>query len=66
MTSAELVFKEGFAPVLGPHRLAVLRDACRANDPQLQQGLTTSPPPMMCVQDWPCEGACLLGYADCL
>lgn len=29
----------------------------------MTQGSTTTPPPLACVQDWPCEGACLVGYA---
>ena len=62
MTITELTFKTGFAPVLGPHRLAVLRDACRADDPTLVQGQTTTPPPLMAVQDMDCEAACALGY----
>lgn len=62
MTSAELVFKNGFAPVLGAAKLAVLRDACRSDDRRLTQGSTTTPPPLLCVQDWPCEAACALGF----
>ena len=32
------------------------------DDPRLLQGATSSPPPLACVQDWPIEGACALGY----
>src|SRR5205814_4865596 len=42
--------------------LESLRDALRADDPRLTQGSTTTPPPLMCVQDWPVEAACALGF----
>jgi hypothetical protein len=29
----------------------------------LTQGSTTTPPPLMCVQDWPVEAADAIGYA---
>jgi hypothetical protein len=32
------------------------------DDPRLLQGATTTPPPLQCVQDWPVEAACVLGY----
>jgi hypothetical protein len=32
------------------------------DDPRLLQGATTSPPPLQCVEDWPVEAACGLGY----
>ncbi len=41
--------------------LEALRDALRGDDPRLTQGSTTTPPPLMCVQDWPVEAACCLG-----
>jgi hypothetical protein len=63
VTSAELVFKTGFAPTIGPKNLAVLRAALRADDPRVTQGSTTTPPPLMCVQDWPVEAACCIGFA---
>ena len=37
-------------------------DALTGDDPRLTQGSTTTPPPLMCVQDWPVEAACALGY----
>ena len=42
--------------------LEALRDALRGDDPRLTQGSTTTPPPLMCVQDWPVEAACALGF----
>jgi hypothetical protein len=57
------VWREGVAPVLSTNGLNALRVALTVDDPKLLQGATTSPPPMQCVLDWPCEGACLIGYA---
>lgn len=50
------------APMLPTRGLERLLLALRDDDPRLIQQATTSPPPLACVQDWPCEGACLLGY----
>jgi hypothetical protein len=57
------VFRRGVAPQLSLRGLFALRDALRRDDPRLTQGATTTPPPLGCVTDWPCEGACLIGYA---
>ena len=62
MESWRLVWREGFVPVLPTAGLESLRDALRGDDPRLTQGSTTTPPPLMCVQDWPVEAACALGY----
>jgi len=62
MESWRTVWREGFAPTLSRKCLEALRDALQADDPRLTQGCTTSPPPLMCVQDWPVEAACALGY----
>jgi hypothetical protein len=62
MESWRMVWREGFVPVLSTAGLAALRDALRGDDGRLTQGSTTTPPPLMCVQDWPVEGACALGY----
>jgi hypothetical protein len=37
--------------------LEFLRAALAADDPRLTQGSTTTPPPLICVQDWPVEAA---------
>ena len=55
------VWREGFVPVLPTAGLEALRDALRDDDPRLTQGSTTTPPPLMCVRDWPVEAACALG-----
>ncbi len=62
MESWRLVFRDGFVPVLSTAGLIAVRDALRTDDPRLMQGATTTPPPLMCVQDWPCEAACALGF----
>lgn len=55
------VWREGFAPLLSESALLALRDALTKDDKTLIQGATTTPPPLMCVQDWPVEAACALG-----
>jgi hypothetical protein len=62
MESWRAVWREGFAPNLSLHGLEALREALAIDDPRLIQGATTTPPPLMCVQDWPVEAACALGY----
>lgn len=57
-----LVWRTGFAPVLSDEVLRALAEAIRIDDPRLTQGSTTTPPPLMCVQDWPCEAGCALGF----
>src|SRR5688500_11075120 len=62
MEGSRTVWRLGFAPALSRKGLEALRDALAADDPRLTQGSTTTPPPLMCVQDWPVEAACALGY----
>ena len=62
MEAWKKVWREGFAPQLSVPALAELRQALQADDSRLLQGATTSPPPLQCVQDWPVEAACVLGY----
>ncbi len=61
MESWRLTWRDGFAPGLSVSDLTALKTALRDDDPRLHQGQTTTPPPLMCVQDWPCEGGCALG-----
>ena len=56
------VWREGLAPHLSTAGLEALRQALIQNDSRLLQGATTSPPPLQSLQDWPVEGACVLGY----
>ena len=62
MESWRKVWREGVAPLLSTNSLRVLRQGLTNDDPRLQQGATTTPPPLQCVQDWPVEGACALGF----
>jgi hypothetical protein len=56
------VWREGLAPLLSTAGLEALRKALVTDDARLLQGATTSPPPLQCVQDWPVEAACVIGY----
>lgn len=60
------VFREGFAPQLSIKCLEALRDALVNDDPRLIQGSTTTPPPLQCVQDWPVEAGCAIGYCGAI
>lgn len=62
MESWRKVWREGLAPGLSTRALEALRHALLIDDPRLLQGATTTPPPLQCVEDWPVEGACGLGY----
>jgi hypothetical protein len=62
MESWRKVWREGLAPQLSPAGLEALRRALLGDDARLIQGATTTPPPLQCVQDWPVEAACVLGY----
>ena len=57
-----LVWRDGFTPVLPTSGLIALRDALQTDDPRITQGSTTTPPPLLCVQDWLVEAACALGF----
>lgn len=62
MESWRLVWREGFVPCISTQALSRLYDALMSDDPRLTQGSTTTPPPLMCCQDWPVEAACALGF----
>jgi hypothetical protein len=51
------------APMLTTPQLLALREGLRSDDKALIQGATTTPPPLQCVLDWPCEAGCLFAYA---
>lgn len=51
------VWREGFAPSFSKEGLVGLAIALRDDDRRLMQGSTTTPPPLQCVEDWPCEAA---------
>ena len=50
------------APLLSTQALESLAGAIDRDCPVLIQVVATSPPPLACVADWPCQGACVLGY----
>lgn len=62
MKSWRKVWRKGIAPLLSNKALEALQRALTNNDPRLTQGMTTVPPPLQCVQDWPVEGACAVGF----
>jgi hypothetical protein len=62
MESWRKVWREGIVPLLDMDELVALRNGLLCDDPQLIQGSTCQPPPLQCVQEWDCEGACALGY----
>lgn len=62
MESWRTVWRQGFAPLISDSGLAELAKALETDNPALGQGFTTTPPPLMCVQDWPVEAACALGF----
>ncbi len=62
MQSWRKVWREGVAPLLSTPSLEALDRALKDDDSRLLQGSTTTPPPLQCVQDWPVEAACALGF----
>lgn len=62
MESWRKAWRKGFAPMFSDEMLMALKNGLETDDPGLIQGATTSPPPLMCVQDWPVEAACATGY----
>ncbi len=62
MESWRKVWRDGLAPLISTEGLEALRSALSNDDARLLQGATTTPPPLQCVQDWPVEAACALGY----
>jgi hypothetical protein len=62
MDSWRRVWREGVAPLVSTEGLEALRRGLASDDARLVQGATTTPPPLQCVQDWPVEAACALGF----
>jgi hypothetical protein len=62
MESWRKVWRDGVEPLVSTEGLVALKQALTSDDPRLLQGATTTPPPLMCVQDWPVEAACALGF----
>ena len=59
-------WRNGVDPCLTTDQLLILQKALVDDDPRLLQGATTTPPPLACVADWPCEGACALAYVGAM
>lgn len=55
------VFREGFAPILPTHGLEYVAELLRNDSPELIQGATTDPPPLMANKDWDARATCFLG-----
>lgn len=53
----QVVFREGFGPVIGRYGLAVLLEALRRNDSRIIQQATTDPPPLLVNSDCPVSRA---------
>lgn len=60
LESWRTALRDGFIPNMSTVHLLELRDMLRRNDPRLTQGSTCTPPPLMCVADWPVEACCLV------
>lgn len=58
----QTVWRDALAPLLSTDDLLALHAALTSDDARIIQGTTTSPPPLACVSDWPCEGACAIGF----
>lgn len=62
METWKKVWRKGVTPLLSTESLEALAKALEGDDQRLMQGATTTPPPLLCVADWPVESACALGY----
>src|SRR6266481_9001166 len=62
MESWRKVWRDGVSPLLSNTALEALRRGLVSDDARLIQGATTTPPPLQCVQEWPVEAACALGF----
>jgi hypothetical protein len=56
------VWRDGIVPNVTTAGLEALKAALENDDPRLTQGSTTTPPPLLCVQDWPVECACGMAF----
>lgn len=56
------VLRKGFFPQWERRHLLALERALEENDRDLEQGVTTTPPPLQCMQRSACEQACLIGF----
>jgi hypothetical protein len=64
MQSWKMVLRDGFIPQWDDATLERAVVALEADIPFLTQGSTTTPPPLMCVQDWKLEACDLIAYCS--
>lgn len=64
MESWKLVLRTGFLPLWKTEVLERAVALMKADSPFLTQGSTTTPPPLMCVQDWPAEACDIVAYCS--
>lgn len=62
MESWRKVWRDGLAMHLSTPALEALATALEEDSKKLIQGATTIPPPLQCVQDWPAEAGCVIGF----
>lgn len=62
MTAWRNAWRVGYYPLMSNEAVKAILDGLLADDEKIIQSATTSPPPLQCVQDWPCEGADPIGY----
>ena len=62
MESWRLIWRDGFVPNLSTTGLVALRHALNDDDSRLTQGSTVTPPALVCVNEWPAEAACAIGF----
>jgi hypothetical protein len=62
MESWRLVLRQGFFPQWSTETLERTLAVLKADDRRLIQGSTTTPPPLMCVADYPVECCCLVAH----
>lgn len=62
MESWRSVWRRGLVPQMCSDSLVALAKALREDDARLIQGATTSPPPLIFVQDWPCEACDVITF----
>jgi hypothetical protein len=56
------VWRQGFAPLFTDPALERLQEALKQDDAAIMQGATTSPPPLLSLEDCDVEKTCVIGY----
>lgn len=62
MESWRKVWRDGVEPLVSTEGLEALRRGLVADDPRLLQGATVEPAPLACMQNFPAEKVCALGF----